>query len=139
MSYADLKANNIVPRLNLAENLPTLCGDSVQLEQVLINLIRNSIDALKNLPEGIQRMLTIQTWLGEHHDVVIRVKDNGPGIDQFKQEKIFTPFYTSKKTGMGMGLSISQSIVKTHGGILSFNSIPGKGTTFYFTLPVQEA
>jgi len=139
LSFADLKANNIAPCLDLAEHLPALCGDSVQLEQVLINLIRNSVDALTGLPEGTERMLSIQTWLGEHHDVVIRVKDNGPGIDSAKQEKIFTPFYTSKKTGMGMGLSISQSIVKAHGGVLSFNSIPGKGTTFYFTLPVQEA
>lgn len=138
LSFADLKANNIALCLDLAEHLPALCGDSVQLEQVLINLIRNSVDALKSLPEAIQRMLSIQTWLGDHHDVVIRVKDNGPGIDPAKQEKIFTPFYTSKKTGMGMGLSISQSIIKAHGGVLSFNSIPGKGTTFYFTLPVQK-
>jgi signal transduction histidine kinase len=135
---ADLKQNTIVPRLNLAKTLPVVYVDSVQIEQVLLNLIRNSLDALKNLPEKSQRLLSIQTGLDAHNDIVVRVKDNGPGINEAEQEKILTPFFTTKKSGMGMGLSISQSIIKAHGGVLSFNSKPGKGTTFYFTLPVKE-
>jgi C4-dicarboxylate-specific signal transduction histidine kinase len=135
---ADLKDSNLAHKFDLAKNLPAVYADSVQIEQVLLNLIRNSLDALKNLPKKTQRLLSIQTSRDDRHCIVIRIKDNGPGIEIAEQEKILTPFYTTKKSGMGMGLSISQSIVKAHGGVLSFNSKPGKGTTFYFTLPIQE-
>lgn len=136
---ADLKHNNIVQRFELAKNPPAIYVDSVQIEQVLLNLIRNSIDALKNVSENTQRLLTIQSRLDNDHSCIeIRVKDNGPGIEKAEQEKILTPFYTTKKSGMGMGLSISQSIINANGGALTFNSKPGKGTTFYFTLPIQE-
>jgi signal transduction histidine kinase len=66
------------------------------------------------------------------------VKDNGPGIDKDQQQKILTPFYTTKADGMGMGLSISRSLIEAHDGTLHFNSQPGKGTSFYFTLPVPK-
>ena len=66
------------------------------------------------------------------------VKDNGLGIDEEQQQKILMPFYTTKADGMGMGLSISRSIIEAHEGTLNFNSEPGKGSTFYFTLPVQR-
>jgi len=135
---ADLKHNNIVQKINLAKNIPVVYVDSVQIEQVLLNLIKNSLDALKNLPENKQQLLSIQTSQDDHHRIVVRIKDNGPGIEKTEQEKILTPFFTTKKSGMGMGLSISQSLVKANGGELFFNSEPGKGTTFYFTLPVQE-
>jgi len=136
---ADLKQNNIVQRFDLAKNSPDVYVDSVQIEQVMLNLIRNSIDALQNLPENTQRVLTIQSRLDDdHNSIEVRVKDNGPGIAKTEQEKILTPFYTTKKSGMGMGLSISQSIIKANGGTLTFNSKLGKGTTFYFTLPIQE-
>jgi hypothetical protein len=95
-------------------------------------------DALKFRPETEQRQLSIQSRLDNHHTIVVRIKDKGPGIEQADQEKILTPFFTSKATGMGMGLSICQSIVRAHNGELSFNSQPGKGTTFYFTLPLQD-
>jgi len=109
----------------------------VQIEQVLLNLIRNSFDALKQKTQTKQRQLSIQSCQDNHH-IIVRIKDNGPGIEPADQAKILTPFYTSKTTGMGMGLSICQSIVKAHDGELSFNSEPGKGTTFYFSLPLQE-
>lgn len=138
MCAADLKYSNINHRLELANNLPVVYIDDVQIEQVLLNLIRNSIDALKNLPEKAPRQLCIQTHLDPAKFVEVRVKDNGPGISQTEREKILTPFYSTKSSGMGMGLSISRSLVEAHDGALRFNSIPGKGATFYFTLPVMR-
>lgn len=138
MCAADLKLSNISHRLELANNLPVVYIDDVQIEQVLLNLIRNSIDALKNLPEKTPRQLCIQTHVDSAKFVEVRVKDNGPGISQTEREKILTPFYSTKSSGMGMGLSISRSLVEAHDGALRFNSIPGKGATFYFTLPVMR-
>lgn len=135
---ADLKHNNIICRLELAKNIPVIYIDDVQIEQVLLNLIRNSIDALKNLPEKTLRHLCIQTHLDLAGYIEVRVKDNGPGISQAEQEKILTPFYSTKSSGMGMGLSISRSLIEAHEGALRFNTIPGKGATFYFTLPIQR-
>jgi len=137
MCESEFNQYKIVRHLDLANNLPVLHIDSVQIEQVLLNLIRNSFDALKQKTQTKQRQLSIQSCLDNHH-IVVRIKDNGPGIEPADQAKILTPFYTSKTTGMGMGLSICQSIVKAHDGELSFNSEPGKGTTFYFSLPLQE-
>jgi len=70
--------------------------------------------------------------------IQVRVKDNGPGLDAGQQQQILTPFYTTKADGMGMGLSISRSLVEAHEGTLHFNSQPGKGTAFYFTLPIRR-
>jgi PAS domain S-box-containing protein len=134
----DFKQNSIRLKLDLAKNLPDVTIDKVQIEQVLLNLIRNSIDALKNPSQKVQRQLSIQTQLNNNSDIEIRVKDNGAGIDEAQQQQILTPFYTTKADGMGMGLSISRSIIEAHGGVLRFNSKPQKGTTFYFTLPVKR-
>lgn len=134
---SDLKHNNIIQTLKLADNLPAIAIDGVQIEQVLLNLIRNSIDALKNLPLEIPRKLSIQTYLNQDNYIECRVKDNGRGIDEADQEKILAPFFTTKPDGMGMGLSICNSIIRAHHGVMFFNSKPGNGTTFYFTLPTH--
>ena len=138
LCIADLKQNGIRLTFELENNLPTVYVDHVQIEQVIINLLRNSIDALKSLPAGQQRHLSIQSRLTLNNNIQVRVKDNGPGLDKDQQQKILTPFYTTKADGMGMGLSISRSLVEAHDGTLHFNSQPGKGTTFYFTLPIQK-
>jgi len=134
---SDLKHSNIIQTLKLADNLPAISIDSVQIEQVLLNLIRNSIDVLKALPPEIPRKLTIQSYLNADNYIVFKIKDNGKGIAEADREKILTPFFTTKPDGMGMGLSICNSIIKAHQGVISFNSKPGKGTTFYFTLPTH--
>ena len=134
----DFKQNNIRLELDLAKNLPDVTIDNVQIEQVLLNLIRNSIDALKDLPQKTQRQVLIQTHMKSLNQIEIKVNDNGSGIDEAQKEKILTPFFTTKPTGMGMGLSISRSIIEAHEGVLSFNSKPEEGTTFYFTLPVKR-
>ncbi|MDD2802332.1 MAG: PAS domain S-box protein, partial [Methylococcales bacterium] len=121
MCAAELKQSNIIHRLELAKNLPVVYIDDVQIEQVLLNLIRNSIDSLKNLPEKTPRQLCIQTHIDPAKFIEVRVKDNGPGISQTEQEKILTPFYSTKSSGMGMGLSITRSLVEAHDGALRFN------------------
>jgi len=112
--------------------------DDVQIEQVLLNLIRNSIDALIDLPQKTQRQVRIQSHIKNHNQIEITVNDNGSGIDDAQKENILKPFCTTKPTGMGMGLSISRSIIEAHQGVLSFNSNTKEGTTFYLTLPVKR-
>ncbi|WAK00894.1 PAS domain-containing sensor histidine kinase [Methylobacter sp. YRD-M1] len=138
LSITDLKQYNIQLSFSLADNLPTIYVDSVQIEQVILNLVRNSIDALKDVSHNKQRKLFIQTLLNDENFIEVKVKDNGHGLGESSQKKILTPFYTTKSSGMGMGLSISQSIVKSHDGSLHFASKPGKGSTFYFTIPVRR-
>jgi len=98
----------------LARNLPNVTIDNVQIDQVLLNLIRNSIDALKNLPKKTQRQIQIQTHMKSFNQIEIKIHDNGSGINEAQKEKIMTPFFTTKPTGMGMGLSISRSIIEAH-------------------------
>ncbi len=133
-----LKQNSVIIKLQLKKKIPTILIDSIQIEQVIINLIRNAVDALMVLPELTPRNLSIQTALNTDGNIEIRIKDNGPGIDISEQKNILTPFYTTKSDGMGMGLSICRSIVEAHDGFLRFNSQPKKGTTFYFTLPIRR-
>jgi PAS domain S-box-containing protein len=138
LCIAELKQNDIKLTFKLENNLPLLYVDHVQIEQVIINLIRNSVEALQNLPITQQRQLTINSRLTVNNGIQVRVKDNGPGLDEDQQQQILTPFYTTKANGMGMGLSISRSIIEAHDGTLHFNSQLGKGTSFYFTLPIQR-
>jgi PAS domain S-box-containing protein len=128
-----LNANSVKLFLELQQDMPTIHIDQIQIEQVLINLIRNSIDALTSVME--QRQITIKSHLIPGNMLQVTVTDNGPGLDKEQQQKILTPFYTTKKDGMGMGLSISRSLVEAHGGLFKYTSEPGEGATFYFTLP----
>ncbi|MDP1666212.1 MAG: PAS domain S-box protein [Methylobacter sp.] len=137
LCMADLKQNSIKLTIALENNLPPIYVDQIQIEQVIMNLIRNSVEALQGLSPERQRQLTIYSHLVPNN-VRVKVKDNGPGLDTGQQQKILTPFYTTKANGMGMGLSISRSIIEAHEGTLHFNSRHGKGTTFYFTLPMQR-
>jgi PAS domain S-box-containing protein len=138
LCLAELKQNDIKVTFELENNLSPVYVDQIQIEQVLINLIRNSVDALQNLPTKQQRQLVISTRLTLNHSIQVRVTDNGPGLNEYQQQKILTPFYTTKANGMGMGLSISRSLIDAHEGVLGFNSELGKGATFYFTLPMQK-
>ena len=137
LCIAELKQNSVMLILELENNLPPVFVDQIQIEQVIINLIRNSIDVLQSLPVEQQRQLSIHSRLTLNNDIQISVKDNGAGLDADQQQKILTPFYTTKTNGMGMGLAISRSLIEAHEGTLHFNSKPGKGTTFYFTLPID--
>jgi len=136
---AELKHNGIKLTFELKNHLPSVYVDHVQIEQVIINLVRNSVDALQNSPATQERHLTIDSRLTPDNYIQVGVKDNGSGLDEDQQQKILMPFYTTKTDGMGMGLSISRSLIEAHGGTLHFKSELGKGSTFYFTLPTRRA
>lgn len=122
-------------RSELAADLPDVMIDKVQIHQVLINLIRNSIDALAGI-EG--RSVTVRTAPGDDGEVEIAVADSGPGVPPDVAKRLFQPFVTTKPDGMGIGLSICRTIVDAHGGRIWLSDPPGGGAVFHFTLPVAE-
>src|ERR1700678_1265009 len=128
----ELDRNQVLLRTDLSERLPIVQGDSVQLQQVLLNLILNAADALADVINR-PREIAIVTR-PESGGVRVEVKDNGVGIEKEKLASIFQPFYTTKTNGMGLGLSISRSIIENHGGQLVAKPNHGPGTTFCFTL-----
>jgi PAS domain S-box-containing protein len=138
LSANAFKQSKIRLELDLEKNLPEVSIDDVQIEQVLLNLIRNSIDALKDMPPTTQRKILVQTRLTNPNEIEVKVNDNGSGIDDAQKDKILNPFFTTKPTGMGMGLSISRSIIEAHEGVFNFKSKAEQGTTFYFTLPIKR-
>ena len=119
--------------MELAANLPPVMSDRVQLQQVLMNLILNAFEAMSTV-EGRERDLVIRTQRGEGDEVRVAVQDSGIGLDPLSAERIFDAFHTTKPGGLGMGLSISRSIVESHGGRLWAISNDGPGATFQFTL-----
>ena len=119
--------------LELAGDLPPVLGDRVQLQQVVLNLIMNGIEAMSAV-EDRPRALVIKTQSGEVDQVRVTVQDSGRGLDPQSRDRIFEAFYTTKRGGMGMGLSISRSIVENHGGRLWAVANDGPGATFQFTL-----
>jgi signal transduction histidine kinase len=123
----------VLVRTELAADLPQIMGDRVQLQQVLMNLMMNSIDAMKDV-DGTHE-LTIQSQRGENGQVLISVSDTGVGLPPQQANRIFDAFFTTKTHGTGMGLRISRSIVESHGGRLWAADNPPRGATFQFTLP----
>jgi signal transduction histidine kinase len=125
----------VLVRTELAADLPQVMGDRVQLQQVLMNLMMNSIDSMKDA-EGT-RELTIQSQRGKDGQVLISVSDTGAGLPPQAADKIFDAFFTTKTHGTGMGLRISRSIVETHGGRLWAADNSPRGARFCFTLPTK--
>jgi len=124
---------NISIRTELAADLPLVLGDRVQLQQVAMNLIVNSIEAMKDVDGA--RELVIKSQRAEHEQVLVSVCDTGPGFPPELAEQIFNPFFTTKPHGTGMGLRISRSIIESHGGRLWAEAAAGRGATFYLNLP----
>ena len=118
-----------------AEPLPPVKVDSIQIEQVLVNLIRNAIEAMAGNSRG-DRPLLLRTEFISPDRIRVAVQDAGRGIDPGQKSRLFEPFFTTKSDGMGMGLAISNSIIQSHGGTLEAISNPDRGLTFQFTLPV---
>jgi len=121
----------------LAAGLPPVQGDRVQLQQVMLNLILNAIEAMSGVPEG-PRELRITSSQSEADSISIAVQDSGPGLDPTSSTRLFEPFYTTKPDGLGMGLSICRSIVEAQGGRLWVNPNVPRGAVFHFSLPVEE-
>ena len=132
----ELLANQITLRLDLAPDLPSVSGDSVQIQQVMLNLILNAVEAI-NLIETSLREIVIKTQRIDEDKVCIEVQDSGIGLDPGRSEKIFEAFHSTKVGGMGMGLSISRSIVESHGGRICTLPSEDHGATFQFTLPTD--
>jgi PAS domain S-box-containing protein len=123
----------VVVRTELASGLLFVLGDRVQLQQVILNLIMNGVEAMSPVADRPRELLVYSRQHGADQ-VLVAVQDSGIGIDRQNLEKIFAPFYTTKFQGMGMGLAISRSIIENHGGKLWASSNDGPGTTFQFTL-----
>jgi signal transduction histidine kinase len=130
----ELTRNRVSLRTDLAPDLQRVSGDRVQLQQVMINLIMNGIEAMRSIVDR-PRELVIKSAMN-HNEVLILVQDSGEGLDRQQREHIFEPFFTTKPDGIGMGLSISRSIIESHGGRLWAESGP-TGALFQFTLPLQ--
>ncbi|MBL8012690.1 MAG: PAS domain-containing protein [Candidatus Omnitrophica bacterium] len=123
-----------VVKFALESHLPAIVGDRIQLQQVLLNLISNSLEAMEISHDS--RDLLIRTSFKDVDTVMVEVKDSGSGISAEDMNRLFTHFFTTKPNGLGMGLAISRSIVEAHGGHLDAQNNPDRGATFYFTIPI---
>ena len=129
--------NSVSVQIRLSERLYPIQGDRVQLQQVLLNLLLNAVEAMGSSEAGVRELL-ISTEL-DHKNVLVAVCDSGPGIDPSHLEHVFDAFYTTKSSGMGMGLSICRSIIEAHGGRLWAEANEPRGAVFQFTLPAVQA
>jgi PAS domain S-box-containing protein len=136
MVQGAIDKNNVSVSTRLMEGLMPVQGDRVQLQQVVLNLVMNAVEAMSSV-EGV-RNLSINTEQNKAGGIVVAVRDSGPGIDPEQFDRVFEPFYTTKASGVGMGLSICRSIVGAHGGRLWVDANQGGGTVFQFTLPAAE-
>jgi PAS domain S-box-containing protein len=133
----ELITNQILLRMELAPALPMILGDRVQLQQVIINLLMNGIEAMQSVTDR-PRELVIRSRQDEKQQVLVSVTDCGVGISAENADRLFNAFFTTKPSGMGMGLSICRSIVEAHGGRLSTYGNEGPGVTFQFVLPLHR-
>jgi PAS domain S-box-containing protein len=133
----ELASQHVMLRMALAPTLPPIFGDRVQLQQVIINLVMNGIEAMQAVTDR-RRELVIASGEDGAPGVAVAVTDSGVGVADYDAELLFNPFFTTKSDGMGMGLSICRSIVEAHGGRLSVARNEGVGATFRFTLPLHQ-
>jgi signal transduction histidine kinase len=131
MLQNEAKRHSVIIRTDLAGGLPAGMADRVQLQQVLMNLMLNSIEAMRDASGE----LSIKSQLAEDGHLLISVTDTGLGLPTKNPDQIFNPFFTTKSQGTGLGLAITRSIVESHGGRIWATSNSGRGATFKFTLP----
>jgi C4-dicarboxylate-specific signal transduction histidine kinase len=134
LSLSEFQRGRVVLRTELADDLPPVSGDRVQLQQVILNLCLNASDAMSGVDDRLRQLL-IRTELAEDDRVRVSVQDSGIGFEPMNAEKLFDAFYTTKATGMGIGLSVSRSIIEGHHGRLWASSNDGPGATFAFSIP----
>jgi NO-binding membrane sensor protein with MHYT domain len=137
LTRGEVMRNNVSVQTQLAGGLPLIQGDRVQLQQVILNLIINAVEAMSGVSEG-SRGLLIRTGTDASDGVLVAVQDSGPGLNPGIFERLFDSFYTTKPGGMGMGLSICRSIVEAHGGRIWATANAGPGITVQFTLPIND-
>jgi PAS domain S-box-containing protein len=129
-----IEKNRVLVETRLRKGIVSVRGDRVQMQQVVLNLILNGVEAMSSVGEG-PRKLSISTELNDENRIIVAVRDSGPGINPEHLDLIFKPFHTTKLSGMGMGLSICRSIIATHGGHLWAETQRDRGAIFQFTLP----
>ena len=137
---SDAILHNVRILVEINADLALVRGDRIQLQQVVLNLLLNAFDAMKDNPVH-EREVVVRGGLDGRNSVKVAVQDRGIGLDNEKQkaDKIFEPFYTTKRDGLGMGLSISRSIIEAHGGQLWAENNPQRGATLYFTVPIAKS
>jgi PAS domain S-box-containing protein len=134
LAAVDARLHDVRLLLTLDASLPPIQADGVQLQQVLLNLIRNAIDAMADT-EVSAREVVVSTRRGDDGSIEVAVTDHGCGLGEGAEARLFEPFFTTKENGIGMGLAISRSIVSAHRGRMWFTRNPDRGTTFHFTVP----
>jgi PAS domain S-box-containing protein len=137
LTRSEIQRHCILLQTELARDLPSIRGDRVQLQQVILNLIMNAIDAMTEVSEG-SRVLLIGSSVDTPDGVIVAVRDSGPGLKLESLNRLFDPFYSTKPAGMGMGLSICRSIIEENGGRIWATANVPQGAVFQFTLPVGE-
>jgi C4-dicarboxylate-specific signal transduction histidine kinase len=135
LSRSELERNRVITRTNLADELPPVTGDRVQLQQVILNLLRNGSDAMSRVDDR-PRELSFRTEVEEGDRVRLSVQDVGIGFEPQSLDRLFQTFYTTKDDGMGIGLSLSRSIIENHHGRLWATPNDGPGATFSFSIPL---
>jgi C4-dicarboxylate-specific signal transduction histidine kinase len=133
----ELAKSEIFLQTQFASNLPIIQGDRVQLQQVILNLVINAIDALRGMSQGA-RNLSICTEKTETDGVLVVVRDSGSGFSSDGTEQLFDAFYTTKPNGLGLGLSICRSIIEAHQGLLWATANEPQGAAFQFTVPARS-
>jgi PAS domain S-box-containing protein len=133
--HSEAIIRNIEVEMDLADPLPLVHVDRVQIQQVILNLIMNASEIMSHSEPG-GRKIILKTCPIDHDMVQVAVRDFGPGIEEKDLDHIFNPFFTTKRSGLGMGLSISRSIIEAHGGRIWVENNPDKGVTFYFEIPI---
>jgi C4-dicarboxylate-specific signal transduction histidine kinase len=136
LAQVDARKAQILLKIDLAPELPVVIGDSVQIQQVVLNLLRNAIDASLTLDDP--RRIIVIASRAQTGGISIRVIDRGPGVPREQQAQLFLPFFTTKADGVGMGLSISHSIMNAHGGTLRYVANPEGGSIFEIWLPAAD-
>jgi signal transduction histidine kinase len=134
LALSELQRNGVIVKPELADELPSITGDRVQLQQVILNLLRNASDAMSSIYDR-PRQLLIRTEQDADGGVRLSVQDAGRGLEPESMNRLFEAFYTTKSDGMGMGLSVSRSIIENHHGRLWATPNDGPGATFSFSIP----
>jgi signal transduction histidine kinase len=135
LAEAELHSHHIAVRTTLNETIPDVMADRVQLQQVMLNLIKNGVEAMSSVVDS-SRVLHLKTEFDSSQNIVVTVEDSGTGIDPENIERIFNRFFTTKTQGMGMGLAICRSIIEAHNGRLWAEAGVDQGSLFRISLPI---
>jgi two-component system sensor kinase FixL len=135
---SDMIVKNVILEKNFDKNIPFVWGERIQLQQVVLNFIKNALEVMDAMKVARERKLFISTMQAEPSVIMVRIKDSGPGIDKKNMDSIFAPFFSTKKEGLGLGLSICKTIVEAHGGKIGAENNADKSAAFYFSLPMYN-